>query len=46
MTRRLAMPVAAAVRPQKTDQTVIARVKTFFGPILSEAKPPTKQNSA
>src|SRR3954467_1596811 len=44
MTSRLTIPVAAAVRPQNIDQTVIARVNTFFGPILSDAQPPMKQN--
>jgi len=41
-----AMPTVAAVRPQNTDQTVMASVNTFFGPIRSDATPPTKQNSA
>ncbi len=37
---------AAAVRPQKIDQTTEAMAKTFLPPMRSEKYPPTKQNAA
>ena len=39
-------PPALAVKPQKADQTVMARVRTRFGPNTSAAYPPIKVNNA